>query len=36
MVEIRYESDDASFQKPGQSPMKVFKVLVAKEKEPGF
>jgi len=36
MVDIRYESDDASFQKPGQSAMKVFKVLVAKEKEPGF
>jgi hypothetical protein len=36
MVEIRYENDDASFQKPGQSPMKVFKVLVSKEKEPGF
>lgn len=35
-VEIRYETDDTSFQKPGQNPMKVFKVQVAKEKEPGF
>jgi hypothetical protein len=36
MVEVRYESDDASFQKPGQNAMKVFKVLIAKEKESGF
>ena|ERR1700726_2378352 len=36
MIEIRYETDDSSFQKPGQSAMKVFKVLVSKEKEPGF
>jgi hypothetical protein len=36
MVEIRYASDDTSFQKPGQSPMKVFSVLVAKEKEAGY
>jgi len=35
-VQIRYEKDDNSFQKPGQNAMKVFKVLVAKEKEPGF
>lgn len=35
-VEIRYERDDSSFQKQGQSPMKVFKVQVSKEKEPGF
>ena len=35
-IEIRYESDDSSFQKPGQSPMKVFKVQVSAEKEPGF
>lgn len=34
--EVRYESDDSSFQKQNQSAMKVFKVLVAKEKEPGF
>lgn len=33
---IRYEADDSSFVKPGQSPAKVFKVLVSKEKEPGF
>lgn len=33
---IRYESDDSSFVKPGQSPAKVFKVLVSREKEPGF
>src|ERR1035441_6651094 len=35
-TEIRYESDDSSFQKPGQSAMKVFKVMVSKEKELGF
>jgi hypothetical protein len=35
-LDIRYERDDASFQKPGQSAMKIFKVLVSKEKEPGF
>lgn len=35
-MEIRYETDDSSFQKQGQSPMKVFKVLVDKEKSPGF
>jgi hypothetical protein len=35
-VEIRYEQDDSSFQKPGQNPMKVFKVQVSKEKELGF
>ena len=35
-LDIRYERDDSSFQKPGQSAAKVFKVLVAKEKEPGF
>jgi hypothetical protein len=35
-MDIRYETDDSSFQKPGQSAMKVFKVLVSKEKEPGF
>ena len=35
-LDIRYERDDTSFQKPGQSAAKVFKVLVSKEKEPGF
>jgi|ERR1051326_2063154 hypothetical protein len=35
-VWIRYATDDASFQKPGQSPMKVFEVRVSKEKESGF
>jgi len=35
-MEIRYETDNTSFQKEGQSAMKVFKVLAAKEKEPGF
>lgn len=35
-LEIRYERDDSSFQKQGQNPMKVFKVLASKEKEPGF
>jgi hypothetical protein len=34
--EIRYERDDNSFQKPGQSAAKIFKVTVAEEKEPGF
>jgi hypothetical protein len=33
---IRYERDDSSFQKENQSPMKIFKVLVSKEKEPGY
>lgn len=36
MMEIRYERDDSSFTKQGQSPAKIFKVLVSKEKEPGF
>jgi hypothetical protein len=35
-LEIRYERDDNSFTKPGQSAMKVFKVVPSKEKEPGF
>jgi hypothetical protein len=35
-LQIRYERDDSSFTKPGQSPAKLFKVLVAKDKEPGF
>ena len=35
-LSIRYERDDASFQKPGQSAMKIFKVVPAKQKEPGF
>lgn len=35
-MDIRYESDDSSFQKPGQSAMKIFKVQVSKDKEPGF
>jgi hypothetical protein len=35
-MDIRYERNDSSFVKPGQSPAKIFKVLVAKEKEPGF
>jgi len=30
-LQIRYERDDDSFQKAGQSAMKVFKVLVSKE-----
>jgi hypothetical protein len=34
--EVRYERDDDSFTKRGQSPAKIFKVLVAEEKEPGF
>jgi hypothetical protein len=35
-LQIRYERDDTSFQKQGQSPAKIFKVAVSKEKEPGF
>lgn len=35
-VQIRYERDDTSFQKPGQNPMKVFKVDSSEEREPGF
>ncbi len=35
-MEIRYERDDNSFTKPGQNAMKVFKVQISKEKEPGF
>jgi len=31
-IKVRYETDDTSFQKPGQSPAKVFKVLVKKQK----
>ena len=33
---IRYESDDNSFTKQGQSAAKVFRVLVSKDKEPGY
>jgi hypothetical protein len=35
-VEIRYETDDTQFTKPGQNAMKIFKVTAAKEKEPGY
>lgn len=35
-LHIRYENDDSTFQREGQSAMKVFKVSVSKEKEPGF
>jgi elongation factor P hydroxylase len=35
-VRIRYESTDSSFQKAGQSPMKIFKVQVKPQKAPGF
>ncbi len=35
-LDIRYERDDNSFTKPGQSAAKIFKVMVSKEKEPGF
>ncbi len=35
-MEIRYDNDDTTFQKPGQSAMKVFKVMVSKQKEPGW
>jgi|SRR5579862_701298 len=35
-LDIRYERDDTSFQKPGQSAAKVFKVMVSREREPGF
>jgi hypothetical protein len=36
MVQVRYETDDTSFQKPGQSAMKVFRVDASDEKAPGF
>jgi hypothetical protein len=35
-LEIRYATDDSSFQKEGQSPMRVFEVKASKEREPGF
>jgi hypothetical protein len=35
-VQIRYETDDTSFMKQGQSPAKVFKVQVSTDPEPGF
>lgn len=35
-VTIRYESDDASFQKAGQSAMKRFKVTASKTPEQGY
>ena len=35
-LEIKYETNDSSFQKEGQSAMKVFRVQASKEKEPGF
>jgi hypothetical protein len=35
-VDIRYERDDNSFVQAGQSAAKLFKVLIAKDKEPGF
>ena len=35
-LDIRYERDDSSFQKEGQSAMKIFKVSASREKEPGF
>jgi hypothetical protein len=35
-LKIRYESDDSSFQKKDQSPMKVFKVLADKNIAAGY
>lgn len=35
-LSIRYESDNSDFQKEGQSAMRIFRVSVSKEKEPGF
>lgn len=35
-MKIKYETDDTSFQKAGQSAMKVFKVLVDKNVAPGY
>ena len=35
-LEIRYETDDNSFQKEGQSAMRIFKVNASKQKEPGY
>lgn len=33
---VRYETDDKSFQKENQSPMKVFRVAASEGKAPGF
>src|ERR1035437_3166828 len=35
-MDVRYERDDTSFQKTGQSPMKIFKVLADKNVAPGY
>lgn len=35
-VQIRYENDDSSFSKPGQNPMKIFRVHASKDRELGF
>jgi hypothetical protein len=35
-LDICYEREDASFQKQDQSAMKVFKVMVGKNSEPGY
>lgn len=35
-VEIRYETDNNEFTKPGQNAMKMFKVVASRDKEPGF
>lgn len=35
-LSVRYETDNSSFQKEGQSPMKIFKVLASHEKAAGF
>lgn len=34
--DIRYTSDDSSFQREGQSAMKIFDVQVGKTREPGY
>lgn len=37
LLDVRYDNDDASFQKSGQNAMKVFKVTTRSQtKEPGF
>lgn len=35
-MKVKYEADDSSFQKAGQSAMKVFKVMVDKNIAPGY
>jgi len=34
--DIKYTNDDSSFQREGQSAMKIFDVQVSKTREPGY